>query len=48
MYGVYFKSSGVIAARFLDRTNAKFWAWINDLDHEGNPMGLFIVKKVKA
>lgn len=46
MYGVFFRSSGVCAAKFLDRVNAKFWAWVNDLDHEGNPMGLFVVKKV--
>lgn len=48
MYGVVFKSSGVVAARFLDRVDAKFWAWVNDMDHEGNPMGLFIIKKVSS
>jgi hypothetical protein len=46
MYLVKFKSSGVIAYRSLDRTQAMLWALQNDIEGiDGNPAGLFIVVK---
>ncbi len=46
MWAVVFKESGVIAVKFLDKINAVYWAWINNLDTEGNDSGIFVVKKV--
>lgn len=48
MYLVKFKSSGIVAYRSLDRTQAQMWALLNDiLDAEGNPVGLYRIEKVK-
>jgi hypothetical protein len=46
MWAVVFKESGVIAVRFMEKVNATYWAWINNLDSEGNNTGLFVVKKI--
>ena len=46
-YAVKFKSSGIVAATFPSRALALLWAESNDLDPEGEPMGLFIVERVK-
>ena len=46
-YAVKFKSSGIVAATFPSRALALLWAESNDLDPEGEPMGLFIVERIK-
>jgi hypothetical protein len=46
-YAVKFKSSGIVAATFPSRALALLWAESNDLDPEGEPMGLFTIVKVK-
>lgn len=46
-YAVKFKSSGIVAAVFPNRTLAQLWAERNDLNTEGEPMGLFIVERIK-
>jgi hypothetical protein len=48
MYLVKFKSSGIVAYRTLDRTQAQLWAIQNDiLDADGNPAGLYRIERVK-
>ena len=48
MYLVKFKSSGIVAYRSLDRTQAQLWAIQNDiLDAEGNPVGLYRIERAK-
>lgn len=46
-YAVKFKSSGIVAATFPNRTLALLWVKTNDVDAQGEPMGLFIVERVK-
>lgn len=47
MYAVVFRSSGIVAARFNDRTSAKFWIECNDFDPEsGECLNLFTIKRV--
>lgn len=48
MYLVKFKTSGIIAYRTLDREQAKLWTIYNDImDVDGNPVGLYLIEKVK-
>lgn len=46
MYLIKFKSSGIVAARFNDRAQAKYWVSLNDYDPEtGDCLGLFEIVK---
>lgn len=45
MYYVINRSSGIIAARFLNRGDALAWMEENDQDWEGNKIGLYKLEK---
>lgn len=45
MYLVINISTGIVAARFASRENAMHWAAMNNVDDEGNPLGLYKIVK---
>ena len=46
MYAVVYKSSGIVAVRFVSRGNAVDWIINNGYDDEGNDLNIFEIKKV--
>lgn len=47
MYLIKGATSGIVMVRFIERDAAIFWLECNNLDDEGNNLGLYVMEKTK-